>query len=248
MSTAECGDSAHAVRNGGKTMAETPTGSERIVLTIPTDFSDEEFAELCRIRKDSPAYEALEDALPLIRRWGAPKAIIKWASVDRVEGDETTIESVTFRSRVVADKLRETPRVFLSVVTAGEGLEQSGAFEDDPFLNTFDGALLFYASKYVIRYMKEKFGFDGSSVLNPGSLPDWPIRNNFALFDMIGNVGEIGVSLNDAGYIKPWNSGSHVHFSGDGYQNCSLCKKYDCIGRHAPFDRAEYVRIFGVEP
>ncbi len=222
--------------------------SERIVLTIPMDFSIEEFAELCRIRQESSAFEMLEDVLPLIRRYGAPKAIIKWANVDRIEGDETTIEGVTFRSKVVADKLRKTPRVFLSVVTTGEGLEQSGQFEDDPFLNTYDGALLFHASKYMIRYMKEQFGFDGSSMLSPGSLPDWPIQNNFALFDMIGNVDEIGVSLNEAGYIKPWNSGSHIHFSGDGYQNCSLCKKYDCVGRRAKFNRAEYTRIFGVEP
>ena len=222
--------------------------SERIVLSVPLDFSVEEFAALCRIKKDSSAFEALEDTLPLIRQYGAPKAILKWANVDRINGDETTIEGVTFQSKVVADKLRETPRVFLSVVTAGEGLERSGAFEDDPFLNTYDGALLFHASKYMIRYMKEQFGFDGSSMLSPGSLPDWPIRNNFALFDMIGNVDEIGVTLNEAGYIKPWNSGSHIHFSGDGYQNCSLCKKLDCIGRRARFDRAEYLRIFGTEP
>ena len=222
--------------------------SERIVLAIPQDYSAGEFAELCRIREDSSAFEELEEALPLIRRYGAPKAVIRWAGVDRIEGDETTIEGVTFRSKVVADKLRDTPRVFLSVVTAGEGLERSGAFDDDPFLNTYDGALLFHASKYMIRYMKEQFGFDGSSMLSPGSLPDWPIRNNFALFNMIGNVDEIGVSLNEAGYIKPWNSGSHIHFSGDGYQNCSLCRKFDCVGRHARFDRAEYVRIFGTEP
>ncbi len=222
--------------------------SERIVLSVPTDFSLEEFAELCKIRKDSSAYEALEDSLPLIKEYGAPKAIIKWAHVDRIEGDETTIEGITFKSKVVADKLRDTPRVFLSVVTAGEGLEESGEFDGDPFLDVFNGALLFHASRYMITYMQEKFGFDGSSMLNPGSLPDWPIMNNFPLFDMIGNVEEIGVSLNEAGYIKPWNSGSHIHFSGNGYQNCSLCKKFDCIGRRAPFDCAEYVRIFGMEP
>ena len=168
--------------------------------------------------------------------------------MERVEGDETTIEGVTFHSRVVADKLQGLSRVFLSVVTAGEGLERSGEFEDDPFLNTWNGALIFHASRYMIGYMKDVFGFDGSSMLNPGSLPDWPIINNFPLFDIIGNVDEIGVSLNEAGYIKPWNSGSHIHFAGHGYQNCSLCKKYDCPGRQARFDRAEYVRIFGVEP
>ena len=124
--------------------------SERIVLSVPLDFSLEEFAELCRIRKESSAFEELEDALPLIRRYGAPRAVIKWANVDCVNGDETTIEGVTFHSKVVADKLRDTPRVFLSVVTAGDGLERCGAFEDDPFLNTYNGALLFHASKYMI--------------------------------------------------------------------------------------------------
>ena len=222
--------------------------TERIVLHVPTDFTADEFAALCRIGRESPAFEALEDALPLIRSYGSPKAVLRWAGVDRVDGDDTTIEGVTFHSRVVADKLRGLHRVFLSVITAGDGLERSGAFAEDPFLNTYDGALLFHASKYVIGFMRENFGFDGSSMLNPGSLPDWPIANNFPLFDLIGNVGEIGVSLNEAGYIKPWNSGSHIHFSGDGYQNCSLCRKLDCVGRRARFDPVEYARIFGGEP
>jgi len=222
--------------------------SERIVLDVPADFSAEEFAALCRIKKDSSAFEMIEDVLPLIKQYAAPKAIIRWANVNSVTDEETTIEGVSFRSRVVADKLRGLSRVFVSVVTAGDGLEKSGEFSDDPFLNSYDGALLFHASKYIVNYMKEKFGFDGSSMLNPGSLPDWPIINNFALFRIIGDTDEIGVSLNEAGYIKPWNSGSHIHFAGAGYQNCSLCKKYDCIGRRARFDRNEYIRIFGVEP
>lgn len=230
-----------------ETVMSTGAG-ERIVLRVPVDFTLEQFARLCRVGEGSSAYEELEEVLPLVRQYGQPAAIIKWASVDAIDGDDTTIEGVTFHSKVVADKLRHTPRVFLSVVTAGEGLENSGEFADDPFLNTYNGALLFHASMYMVNYMKERFGFDGSSMLSPGSLPDWPIQNNFPLFDMIGNVAEIGMSLNDAGYIKPWNSGSHIHFSGDGYQNCSLCKKYDCVGRRARFDRAEYIRIFGVEP
>ena len=223
-------------------------GSERIVLRPALDLTAERLAELCRVKPDSAAFAEIEEALPLINRYGAPKAIIRWANVDRIEGDATTIEGVTFRSRVVADKLRDTPRVFLSVITAGDGLEQSGALAGDPFLDVFNGALLFFISEYVVRYMKESFDFDGSSMLNPGSLPDWPIGNNFQLFRIIGNVDEIGVSLNAAGYIKPWNSGSHIHFSGNGYQNCSLCRKYDCIGRRAKFDRSEYLRIFGTEP
>ena len=222
--------------------------SERIVLRIPVDFTAESLAPLCRIKPDSGAFDLLEEAVPMVNQWGAPRAVIRWSNVDSVEDDCTTIDGVTFKSKVVADKLRDNPRVFLSVVTAGSGLEQCPELKDGLLLDVLNGALLYHASAYMINYMKEQFGFDGSSMLSPGSLPDWPIKNNFALFDIIGNVDEIGVSLNSAGYINPWNSGSHIHFPGDGYHNCSLCRNYDCIGRRAKFDRAEYIRIFGTEP
>lgn len=222
--------------------------SERIVLRVPVNMSAGELARLCRVDERSSAYEAVEDALPAINRCGAPKAVIRWANVDSIKGDVTTIEGVSFQSKVVADKLRDIPRVFLSVVTAGEELDACDELEDDPFLDIFKGALLHYGLEYVTRLMKERFGFDGSSRLNPGSLPDWPIENNFALFDMIGGLDEIGVTLNAAGYIHPWNSVSQIQFPGHGYENCSLCKKYDCIRRRAPFDAAEYLRVFGIDP
>lgn len=222
--------------------------SERIVLRVPVNLSAGELARLCRIDERSAAYEAVEDALPAINRFGEPKAVIRWANVDSVDGDVTTIEGVSFHSRVVADKLRGIPRVFLSVVTAGDNLDACDDLKGDPFLDIFEGALFQLGMMYVTQFMQERFGFDGSSRLNPGSLPDWPIENNFALFDMIGGLDEIGVTLNARGYIRPWNSASQIHFPGNGYENCSLCKKYDCIRRRAPFDRAEYRRVFGVDP
>ena len=222
--------------------------SERIVLRIPVNLSADELARLCRIDERSAAYEVIKDALPIIHRFGTPKAVIRWANVNSVDGDVTTIEGISFHSKVVADKLRGIPRVFLSVVTAGDGLDTCDDLEDDPFLDIFKGALLQHGMMYVVQFMQERFGFDGSSRLNPGSLPDWPIENNFALFDMIGGLDEIGVTLNTAGYIHPWNSTSQIHFPGNGYENCSLCKRYDCIRRRAPFDDAEYRRVFGVNP
>ena len=222
--------------------------SERIVLDIPVRLTAEELARLCRTNPDSAAFEVVEESLDAVNEYAAPKAVLKWATVNSVEGDLTDIDGVVFQSKVVADKLKDAPRVFLSVITAGSGLERCPDFDGDPFLDTLNGALLAHATAYTIRFMKDRFGFDGSSMLNPGSLPDWPIRNNFALFDLIGNVPEIGVTIRENGYMKPWNTTSHIHFSGHGYQNCSLCRKYDCIGRRARFNREEYVRIFGAEP
>ncbi len=234
--------------------------TERVVFDIPVDFTAEEFAALCKISPESPAFEAVEDSIDDIRKYARPKSVIRWADVNVADGPpvadgspvtdgaRVSVNGVVFSSLVLADKLKGLGRVFLSVITAGHGLEESGLFEGDPMLDTFDGGLLAYATTWTIREMKERYGFDGASMLNPGSLPDWPIRNNFALFDIIGNVEEIGVTLREDGYMKPWNTTSHIHFPGHGYQNCSLCKRYDCVGRRAKFDRAEYVRIFGVEP
>ncbi len=222
--------------------------TERIVFDVPVDFTAAEFASLCRISPDSPAFELVEECIDDIREHARPKAVVRWADVDRVEGSLVTVNGVVFDSLVVADKLKDLRRVFLSVFTAGHGLEESGLFDGDPFLDTFNGGLLAHATGWTIREMRERYGFDGGSMLNPGSLPDWPIRNNFALFEMIGNVEEIGVTLREDGYMKPWNTTSHIHFPGHGYQNCSLCRRYDCVGRRAKFDRAEYIRIFGVEP
>ena len=222
--------------------------SERIVLKIPVNFTVDDLAGFCKASEEQVS-ELLEDALDLFNSFAAPKAILRWANVESITGDSATINGSTFHSKVVADKLKDSPRVFLSVITAGTGLEKCGKLKNDSvILNMLNGALIYYAVTYVIGYMKEQFGFDGSSMLNPGSLPDWPIANNFQLFKMVGNPGEIGVSLDEKGYITPWNSTSSIHFPGDGYHNCSLCKKYDCIGRRAPFDRDEYIRIFGMEP
>ena len=225
-----------------------PQKSERMVFRVPLGLTSEELAALCGVKPDSPAFEVVEEALPLVNRYGEPAAVVRWVSVESAEGDLTVIDGVTFQSKVVADKLKDSHRVFLSVITAGNGLDRCEDLEGDPFLDTLNGALLRHATGWLVRTMKDEFGFDGSSMLNPGSLPDWPIRNNFALFDLIGGAEDIGVTLRDNGYMRPWNTTSHIHFPGHGYQNCSLCRKYDCVGRRAPFNRAEYVRIFGTEP
>ena len=80
-----------------------------------------------------------------------------------------------------------------------------------------------------------------------GSLPDWPIANNFALFDILGPAtDEIGVTIMESGFMDPWKSGSGIIFShAGGYQNCMLCQNIDCIGRRAEFDQEEHDRIFG---
>ena len=134
-------------------------GSERIVLDIPAAFTAEELAHLCRVKEDSAAFGVVEESLDAVNEYAAPKAVLKWATVDGVQGDLTTVDGAVFQSKVVADKLKDTPRVFLSVITAGSGLEACGEFDGDPFLDTLNGALLAHATGYTVRYMKEHWAF-----------------------------------------------------------------------------------------
>ncbi len=217
---------------------------ERIVLKIPVEFTEESFAAFCkRIRKPLP--EGLGELLPLINSRAEPGAVLRRAAVTPLGEGETALGDTSYRSRLVADKLSRTPYVFLYAATAGEGLEKPGGLPKGPVLDTVDLALIFLAEDYLAGYLKERFGYDGSSSLNPGSLPDWPVGFNRDIFRMLGGAREIGVSADENGYLLPLNSTSGIRFPGNGYHNCSLCKRQGCVGRRAKFDPEEYARIFG---
>ena len=131
----------------------------------------------------------------------------------------------------MADNLKEIKKVFLCVMTVGAEIDDCQELSDNALRDMIKGVAL---------------GYRDLAMMTPGSLPDWPIVNNKDLFAMIDNVAEdIGVSLNEHYYMLHYNSVSGIIFSSStGYVNCKLCKNLDCIGRHAPFDQAEYDRIF----
>ena len=109
--------------------------SERIVIHIPVDFSADDLAGFCKASEEQVS-ELMEDALDLFNSFAAPKAILRWANVESITGDRATINGSTFHSKVVADKLKDSPRVFLSVITAGTGLEKCGELKNDSVILT----------------------------------------------------------------------------------------------------------------
>ena len=178
---------------------------DRVVFDyIPVKFDIEDVMQQMRTRPNSSFSEVFSEALNIAEQHLRCKAVLKWVNVDQVRDNVTTIDGVSFTSKVMADNLKE------------------------------------------IKKISDKFGYRDLAMMTPGSLPDWPIVNNKDLFAMIDNVAEdIGVSLNEHYYMLPYNSVSGIIFSSStGYVNCKLCKNLDCIGRHAPFDQAEYDRIF----
>ena len=220
---------------------------EKIVFNpMDIQYDLEAFAEDKGIDLQSPVYEELIRWAGPAEKLVQPRAMIKWCSVKDLGDNRVQVEDKIFQSHLLAEKLKGIERVFATVVTAGDELD---ALEQpsDEVRGLLKYAALREARAAVDRYLREHFSFEHMGRLNPGSLPDWPIANNPALFEIIGDVSEtIGVHLTDKNYMQPGYSVSELLFSGDeDYENCSLCKKYDCIGRKVPFDPDAYERIFG---
>lgn len=218
--------------------------SERIVFDdIRVDVTAEEIAP--RFGRRAARLD-LEGYADIMREVARPKVILRWADSKVLDDGHTDVDGHIFESIVLADKLRDLHRVILYVATAGNELKDCERIKPEAAVDILSGIALMKGIREMNRYLSEDMGMSGLGTLNPGSLPDWPIENNHALCDLIGDVGEIGVTLNEKGYMLPWNSSSGIMFTGaDGYQNCSLCTKLDCIGRRAPFNSEEYRRLFG---
>ncbi|HZK24454.1 MAG TPA: hypothetical protein VFC74_03605 [Oscillospiraceae bacterium] len=220
---------------------------DRIVFDyIPIKFDTEEVLKFNKIRPNSSFREVFIEALSIAEKHLRCKAVLKWVNIEAIVGKTTTIDGVNFQSKVMADNLQDVKKAFLFVMTVGAEIDECKEIEENTLRDMIKGTALGYIHKFVLEYITEHFGYQDLAMMTPGSLPDWPIINNDDLFAMIGNVTEdIGVSLNKHHYMQPYNSSSGIIFSSStGYVNCTLCKNLDCIGRHAPFDQAEYNRLF----
>ncbi len=79
-------------------------------------------------------------------------------------------------------------------------------------------------------------------MMNPGSLEDWPLTEQKALFQVLGNTEEaMGVELMENSFMRPAMTVSGLWFpSQEKYENCMLCPMEDCPGRRAPYDKGLY--------
>ena len=91
----------------------------------------------------------------------------------------------------------------------------------------------------LINEVKEKFYGTETiiSTINPGSLPEWPLKRQAQLFTILGSVtDDIGVELTDSFLMIPTKSVSGIMFSNEQeYHNCELCKREDCPNRRVPY-------------
>jgi hypothetical protein len=203
-----------------------------------------------RIEPDTPDADALIQLVAEAQDIAKPKACYKIAYVESREDDAVLIDGVRFDSRVLRVNLDDAYRVFPYVATCGMELEIWSRSIDDMLHQYWTDAIrqmaLTSATQVLHKHLVDTYRLGRTAVMSPGSLSDWPIREQRPLFDLIGDVeGKIGVQLSDSFLMSPIKSVSGIRFpTEESFASCQLCPRVNCPGRRAPYDETLYDRKY----
>ena len=223
-----------------------------ILEDIPFEPDLPELVKTLHARPDSRHRDHIErlaaEAQPIAR----PKAFYKVAAIDQRGDDHVVIEGITFRSRILVVNLEQVYRVFPFVATGGLELDEWVATKDDILDHFYADAIaelaLRTAIQALIDHITEHFRLEGLSQMNPGSLADWPLREQKPLFSLLGDPqSKVGVSLLPGMLMAPTKSVSGIWFpQAESFASCQLCPMPNCPGRRAPYEPDLAERKYGI--
>ena len=185
---------------------------------------------------------ALGRLLERCREAAKPKAVAVCLEVAHDgEGHVTAIGNEEMRSVVLDEQLRGLHRVFAYVVTCGTELaavDYEGSEELRRALLSICLGGMHAATDALLSTLSGAYQLGKTGVLNPGSLPEWPLSEQPKLFRLLGDVtGDIGVTLEASNFMTPLATSSGLIFETEqDYQNCSYCTNLGCVIRRAPYD------------
>ncbi len=209
----------------------------------------EKLAEKYSIEKDDYLYEKIVLACEEISRIGKPVVCFKKSTVDSAGEDYVIVDGIKFSGKFIAEMLCGCKEVYPFIASCGPELDCWGRNTDDIMLNYCLDDLRQASIKPVLdvlrKRLEEDFGACKLSVVNPGSIPNWPISEQKKLFELMGPVYErIGVRLDDTMLMYPLKSVSGIYFEHkDGYCNCRICKRNNCPSRREKFNEEEMIKM-----
>lgn len=223
------------------------TMNEVILDQISFEFDIEELRKILHIEENGPFYEELKHLVRDAQSITRAKALYKIAYVESRGDDHVIVDGTRLTSRVLRVNLEQAHRVFPYVATCGTELEDWATSIDDMLHHYWADKIkemaLSAAMKYLEEHLSEHFGLQRmSSAMSPGSLNDWPIQEQRALFEILGNTGKtVGVQLSESYLMIPTKSVSGLHFPSEGnFVSCQLCPRENCPGRRAVYDKELY--------
>jgi len=213
-------------------------------------------ADLAALRQRLHVQAGSDDDADLVRLAGEaeavakPKAMYGLAFIDDKHDDGVTIEGVRFTSRVLRVNLDLARRVFAYVATCGVELGAWAHQMNDMLYQFWAEAIKEAALRAAIKtlndHINDRYRPGHTSVMNPGSLADWPLREQRPLFRLLGDpTAAIGVQLTESCLMEPNKSVSGIRFpTAESFESCQLCPREVCPGRRAPYDAALYDRKY----
>ena len=188
---------------------------------------------------DSPAVARL---LERCRAAVRPRAVAACVEVSHdSEGHVTAVGGEEMSSPVLDGQLGKQHRAFAYVATCGPeiaGVDYEGDDELRRALLAFCIGALNAVTGKMTAALTERYHLGKTAVLNPGSLPEWPLAEQDKVFRLLGDVtGDTGAVLGENHFMSPLASSSGLLFETEqDYQNCSYCTNFSCVIRRAPYD------------
>ena len=217
---------------------------------LPYELDSVSLLAKLRVREGSPQTEQVRHLVAAATAIARPKAMYKVAFIDAKGDDYVVADGERFTSRVLRVNLDPLHRFFAFVGTAGRELEAWADSKQDAlahfYADAINEAVLHAAMTAFAAQLTERFQLASTAVMNPGSLTDWPLREQRPLFALLGDVrSAIGVELTDSLLMVPRKSVSGILFvAEETFASCQLCPRHDCPNRRAPYDAGLFERKY----
>ncbi len=219
---------------------------------IPFQIATDEVLRCAHLTEaDADITQGARELVDQARQAARPKAVYEVCYIENKRLNSVELAGITFTSRVLRVNLDQVERIFAYVATCGTELEEIKPASRDMIvaycLDIIKQAALSAAITHLQEHLTAKFALGQTSQMNPGSLEDWPITEQFKLFELLGNVEEIvGVRLTDSCLMIPAKSVSGIIFPTEvRFESCQLCQRPNCPSRRAPYD-PQIAKAYGI--
>ncbi|MEW6186118.1 MAG: vitamin B12 dependent methionine synthase [Thermodesulfobacteriota bacterium] len=223
-----------------------------ILEDIPFKVDLDSLKRRLRIRESDRMLSLLQTLVGEAENVARPKAMVRAAYINDRSQEAIEVEGQWFRSRVLAVNVSQAHRLFIYVATCGKELEQWSRERKGTLEIFWADALKEIALRQAVKavgvYLEEQYHPGRTAHQNPGSLEDFPLPEQEALFALLGDTeAGIGVTLLPSLMMSPSHSISGIIFpTNEDFQSCLLCPREKCPGRRAPYDPSLYSRKYSL--